>query len=271
MSWLGNFFGGVASSVAGGLIGSAFDSQDEQRQADISDSSWAYRQQNAHQLEVQDLKNAGLNPLLSSMNGNMASSANVSSSSGDKLNVVNAINSARQLRIEQENVDVQKTNAETAKYEAETNRLRQIKDASKTDSDIALNFANLDLTLKNIDLASAKTEREKQAIANDAKFLAGQLDLMQAQSQLTYGQLIEVNKKAELLANELKFQNNPEYQEFKALELRFNKAMEEGKLADAQKEGFQMLKSLGRYIDALNPFTSAGVRVGKGIGRLGGK
>lgn len=158
MGWLGDFIGGAVSAVTGGLIGDAFSSRDEQRQADISDSSWQFRQQNAHQFEVEDLKKAGLNPLLT-QGGNMASGASVSSSGTSRADILNAYNTAKQLQIEHMNAFTNRQNADT--------------NSSLGHSTIDLNKANIGLSKANEAYTNSQTIVNKDlALANIANSTA---------------------------------------------------------------------------------------------------
>lgn len=70
MSFLGGLIGTAVSTLAGHWSA--------KQNANIQRGQWAYQQSNAHQLEVQDLKNAGLNPILSASNSQIASMPQVS-------------------------------------------------------------------------------------------------------------------------------------------------------------------------------------------------
>lgn len=90
----------IAGAVAGGLFGRS----NAKKNAELSADNWTYQQSNAHQLEVQDLKNAGLNPILSATNSQMANMSPVSGSDyGFGSNITSAIQSAAQRKLEKEN------------------------------------------------------------------------------------------------------------------------------------------------------------------------
>lgn len=99
-------WGAIAGAVVGGLMGRS----NAKKNAELAADNWAYQQSNAHQLEVQDLKNAGLNPILSATHSQMANMSPVSGSDyGVGSNITSAIQGAAQRQLEKENklLDVQ--------------------------------------------------------------------------------------------------------------------------------------------------------------------
>ena len=67
----------AGATVIGGLLASHSAKKNAELQARLQRENWIYEQSHAHQLEVQDLKDAGLNPILSATNGQMASNMSV--------------------------------------------------------------------------------------------------------------------------------------------------------------------------------------------------
>lgn len=95
-----SLLGSIAGAVVGGLIGRS----NAKKNAELSANNWAYQQSNAHQLEVQDLKNAGLNPILSATHSQMAGMIPVSGSDyGVGSNITSAIQGEAQRKLEKEN------------------------------------------------------------------------------------------------------------------------------------------------------------------------
>lgn len=119
------------TELAGGLIGGALNSayQRSQMKAQVAAMKdlWSFQQQNAHQYEVQDLRNAGLNPILSATNSQLASMPSVSTPtsapySGLGNGLGNAITSGLKLDLEKKRLELDKLRAEAdiKKTEAET-------------------------------------------------------------------------------------------------------------------------------------------------------
>lgn len=77
MSWLSSFGSSLLGTVTNTLAGNWSAHQN----AKLARQNWTYQQQNAHQYEVEDLRKAGLNPILSATNSQIAGMSNVSGSS----------------------------------------------------------------------------------------------------------------------------------------------------------------------------------------------
>lgn len=105
MSWLSAAGSGIIGTLTSTLAGHWSAKQNAKIQRD----QWNYMQSNAHQLEVQDLKNAGLNPILSASNSQMASMPQVSDNGAAGASA-NILSSALQAAVSRENA---KTQAET--------------------------------------------------------------------------------------------------------------------------------------------------------------
>ena len=130
MSFLGiglPAFTELAGGLLGGALNSAYQRSKMKEQAAIMKDLWSFQQQNAHQFEVQDLRNAGLNPILSATNSQLASMPSVSTPtsapfSGLGNGLGNAITSGLKLDLEKKRLELDKMRAEAdiKKMEAET-------------------------------------------------------------------------------------------------------------------------------------------------------
>lgn len=101
MGFLSGLLGTAVSTLAGHWSA--------KQNAKIARDQWAYQQSNAHQLEVQDLRNAGLNPILSASNSQIASMPQVSDNGAASASA-NMLSSALQAAVSRQNA---KTQAET--------------------------------------------------------------------------------------------------------------------------------------------------------------
>lgn len=288
----GDVFGGVA----GGIISSAFGSNSAKKQAALQRQNWAYAQQNAHQFEVSDLKAAGLNPILSATNSQIAGmgSAPSMSDNGVGAGVTNSITAAL---TRQANVEIEKTKADIALKEAQINatnaRTNAISagiygnDTSKASERFGAETANIkaDTALKN----SSKSLQDSQKTfydiqgrelvrLNDAQ-IASIFSHMQNESALTSAQISEIQTKKAVNAAQVK-----------ALEAQAKDAIEHSNLEYWQKldiisdinsfsRKLQNLSDKQRYeylielpgniqnqtgfsLSLMNPFSTLGFRAG---------
>ena len=73
----------LASGIAGSIMKTNSAEKQTRLQAQLQRENWEYAQKNAHQFEVDDLKSAGLNPILSATNSQLASMPSVGGSSAE--------------------------------------------------------------------------------------------------------------------------------------------------------------------------------------------
>lgn len=189
--------GDVFGSLAGGLIGSAFGGNSAKKQAALQRQNWAYQQQNAHQFEVGDLKAAGLNPILSATNSQIAGmgSAPSTSDNGVGAGVTNSITAAL---TRQANVEIEKTKADIALIEAKANatnaRTNAITagihgdDISKANERYDADTANIksDTRLKNVTADYTSAKQSNEAKLTQAEFERIQNDIRIANEKLPY-------------------------------------------------------------------------------------
>lgn len=123
MSLFGSALGAI-TGVVGNLIGGSMQAHSASKQAELEArlqrENWEYAQKNAHQFEVEDLKNAGLNPILSANHSQLASMPAVSIPSGPSAygqlgsNITSALNSALSTEVEKSKVNLEKEKVKLA-------------------------------------------------------------------------------------------------------------------------------------------------------------
>lgn len=288
--------GDVFGSVAGGIVSSVLGSHSARKQAALQRQNWAYQQRNAHQFEVGDLKAAGLNPILSATNSQIAGmgSAPSMTDNGVGAGVTNSITAAL---TRQANVEIEKTKADIALKEAQTNaanaRTNAISagiygdDTSRASERYGAETANIkaDTSLKN----SSKSLQDAQKTFYDIQGrelvrmtdaqIASIFSHMQNESALTSAQISEIETKKAV-----------NYAQVKALEAQAKDAIEHSNLeywqkldiiADinsysrklqnlTDKQRYEYLSQLpgniqnqtGFGLTLMNPFTNFGMRAG---------
>lgn len=288
--------GDVFGSIAGGLIGSAFGGNSAKKQAALQRQNWAYQQQNAHQFEVSDLKAAGLNPILSATNSQIAGmgSAPSMSDNGAGAGVTNSITAAL---TRQANVEIEKTKADIALKEAQTNaanaRTNAISagiygnDTSKASERYGAETANIkaDTALKNSSKALQDAQKTyvdiqgRELVRLNGAQIASIFNHMENESALTSAQISEIETKKAV-----------NYAQVKALEAQAKDAIEHSNLEYWQKQEIitditstsRMLQNLtdkqrfeylsgklgnvqnqtGFGLSLMNPFTNFGMKAG---------
>ncbi|WP_444349448.1 hypothetical protein, partial [Phascolarctobacterium succinatutens] len=195
MSWL--------SDLGGGLLNTAFSTiaghWSAKQNSKIDRDQWRYMMSNAHQLEVQDLKNAGLNPILSASNSQIASMPNVSDN-GAAGAASNALSSALQASVSRQNAKLQ-AEIEGQRIENERNRLALDKEryswqnkldasqislneglskytSSKMLNETQLNLANIERIRNDIEIANKKLPYEIDNIVANTQNARATADYM---------------------------------------------------------------------------------------------
>ncbi|MEE0509313.1 hypothetical protein [Phascolarctobacterium succinatutens] len=227
MSWL--------SAAGSGLIGTAFSTLaghwSAKQNAKISRDQWAYMQSNAHQLEVQDLKNAGLNPILSASNSQMASMPQVSDNGAAGASA-SILSSAIQANVNRENAKLQAETEgqhiqnerdrialekEELGYKKERYSWQNKLDASqiglndisgkyisaKQVNETRLNDANIERIRNDIEIANKKLPYEIDKIVADTENARATASYMLSAVKLNASRVKLTDKQREQLENEL--------------------------------------------------------------------
>lgn len=143
MSFLGSALGGIVSSV-GSLFGARMQNS---AQSGLMAQSAAYAResmQNRHQWEVEDLRKAGLNPILSSTN---SAGGQISVGTGQAAgpDFAKALESLAHSALMKKTMDLAKFSADTDRIKADADLLRARQDEKRTISAIELNKAQSSL------------------------------------------------------------------------------------------------------------------------------
>ncbi len=189
MSWfkVGAALGGA---LLGGLLNKSSAKSQAQQNADLSRENWIYQQSNAHQLEVQDLKNAGLNPILSATNSQMAGMSPVSGQSsgqGELLNsaIANIMDIQAKKEMQKADLDIEGQKLKNEQLRTQIQRDEADAQIAKWKSEGKLLDVQADYTSAKqgweLNESNARVEHIKSDIANASARLAGELELMKKQ------------------------------------------------------------------------------------------
>lgn len=158
--------GDVFGSLAGGLIGSAFGGQSAKKQAALQRQNWAYAQSNAHQFEVNDLKAAGLNPILSATNSQIAGMGAAPSTSDNGMtaamssSVTSALSRALNADIEGKKLDNDLKRIKIERDTADADIRRAAAYVKLSDADIELKKANANYLIGETTNSAKRTNQD---------------------------------------------------------------------------------------------------------------
>ena len=221
MSWLSAAGSGIIGTITSTLAGHWSAKQNAKIQRD----QWNYMQSNAHQLEVQDLKNAGLNPILSASNSQMASMPQVSDNGAAGASA-NILSSALQANVARENA---KLAAETEGQHIDNERKRLELDkerysfqnrldasqislndtlgkytTSKMLNETQLNLANIERIRNDIEIANKKLPYEIDNIVANTQNARATADYMLSMVKLNAAKVKLTDKQREQIESDLK-------------------------------------------------------------------
>lgn len=153
MDW--SAIGGAALDFAGALFGNSATADMQQANIEWQREQLTHR----HQWEVQDLKKAGLNPILSAMNGTGAVSAGSPQGVAPQLGkALEALSHSALMKKQEEIVDFQN---ETERIKANADMLRAKQEEARTESAIGLNQSQSTLALKSAEMLDKNYELNK--------------------------------------------------------------------------------------------------------------
>lgn len=169
MSFLGSAAGAVGGAIVGGIVGHYSAKQN----AALSRQNWIYQQSNAHQLEVQDLKKAGLNPILSATNSQMAGMSPVS---GSDYGAGQAFSSAIQAALDRKSKqELQANDLAIERLKLENDKLRIGIQRDEADAQIAKWKSEGKLLDIQADYTSSKKINEANESAMRVRYIANQI------------------------------------------------------------------------------------------------
>lgn len=207
--FLGELVAGIAGDIVGGFIGSAFQQDNMSHQAGLQKDLMKYQSdlqmentrelnQNKHQWEVDDLKNAGLNPILSAGSSAFATAPVVSGSSvgsnpSYSPNLGGLLNSAINQEVQSKRLDneLKKIDIDKGKLELDTQIAHEAtipesvarQTFTMTQEERTRQQITIDRQLadKDIEIKSEQVKTIIQDRVNSIKMLEGQLEYWRMQ------------------------------------------------------------------------------------------
>ncbi len=265
MSFLGSAAGAIGGSLVGGLVGSYSAKQN----AALSLSNWKYMQSNAHQLEVEDLKKAGLNPILSATNSQVAGMSSVSGSDyGAGQSFSNAIQAEANRRLEKENklLDV---NIKEKELDNEAKRIEIEDYISRRQADlwqVQGNYYNAQVA-NDTKRTNAVVAKVFSDIANSRDITSATVRQLNSGTALNYKQIAKLGADMKKIVSEASLTDTQRI----ALLREINSGTKalENKRASQQSEYLdtwfgELQNKFGFGFELMNPFARGGVRTSKG-------
>ncbi len=193
MSFLGSFFSPLMSMAQTAFSGHV-SRQNATHNADLERSNWQYMQSNAHQLEIDDLKNAGLNPILSATNSQLASMPSVSGQSVSDNGIGAAFAQAASAK-ELKSMDLENRKLEL-QVDALSKGIKLDKDGNVIDSSLAEDSISADTFLKKSQAAEATSAVGFNNAQKDYYVgkTANELNLTKAQVDSIYNNIYNSNR-----------------------------------------------------------------------------
>lgn len=162
---------GAGADLLGGLMGNAFSSAAEgdafsdnvalmRFQNELNQENYKHR----HQWEVEDLRAAGLNPILSANSGATVAGAGLPTMAQRKtpdFDVSKAANAITQSALAKKQIEIADKNAESERIKADADMLRARQDEARTPSAIALTTAQEKEALKKVEMADKYYDMDK--------------------------------------------------------------------------------------------------------------
>lgn len=281
-----SFLGSLGSSLFGTVTNALAGHWSAKQNAGLSRANWTFAQSNAHQLEAQDLAKAGLNPILSATNSQIAGMGSVSGNSvsdnGLGASATNASvqkylkgidaeiegkkldNDLKRINIENENLKLQKwlsehqaknldADSEMKSSQTGVNNAQVVYLREQTNSLHRLTSAQIDSIYNHMNNESALTSAQISEIESKKSVNLAQIKALEAQakdaiehSNLTYWQKLDIV--SDINSASRKLRNLTDQQRYEYLT---------SSLGDVQNQA-----SFG--LSLMNPFTNFGMRVGSG-------
>ena len=161
-----SFLGSLGSSLFGTVTNALAGHWSAKQNAGLTRQNWSYAQSNAHQLEAQDLAKAGLNPILSATNSQIAGMGAVSGNSVSDNGLGTAsINSATQKYLKGIDAEIEGKKLDNDLKRIEIEKANSASQISLNKSIESLNKSTADVNNANVIHINAQTASLRQLTA----------------------------------------------------------------------------------------------------------
>ncbi len=188
------FLGSIGASIAGNIVDSAFGRSNAKYSADLQYNNWVKQMSNAHQLEVADLRKAGLNPILSATNSQMAGIGSAPSiTTGNTAdNLTSASIASMQNKTALKGLEIEDKKAETERLNAATNLKNAETQERLAASQGFVNNALVDYYEAGSAYQFAQRDKALQDIANSIRITDATVEQLKSGTALNYKQIDKI-------------------------------------------------------------------------------
>lgn len=284
-----SFLSSLGLSTLGTAVNTLAGNWSAKQNASLSKDTWRYQQQNAHQFEVQDLRAAGLNPILSATNSQIAGMSSVSSPSVSDNGVFSSMAqaaSAKELKKMDLENELLKTKVDAAKNGVIVKDDGSI-ERTAADKRFGAETANIESDTNLKDITAGYTSSKQ---VNEKNFINAQIDQIR-------NQMANENRLTDAQISRIESQKAVDMATIHTLAAQAKQAISQSSLLDKEKESIQAdldsyvtklanlsakqrydmllggiergdnatgyLNEFGFVMDLLNPFQSFGTSAGK--------
>lgn len=158
--FLGGLLGG-ALDIVGGIIGADMQNSASEHMQD-NNIQWQKEQlQNKHQWEVEDLRKAGLNPILSAPNASSAVSAGSPQGANPNIQLSKSLEAIANSSLMKKQEEIAQYDADTRRISAEAEWMRAEQEKARTSSAVGLNEATSGYYVKQTEMLDKNYELQK--------------------------------------------------------------------------------------------------------------
>lgn len=266
-----SFLGSLGSSLFGTVTNALAGHWSAKQNAGLARQNWSYAQSNAHQLEAQDLQKAGLNPILSATNSQIAGMGAVSGNSVSDNGLGSAsMNSATQKYLKGIDAEIEGKKLDNDLKRIEIEKANSASQISLNTSQEGVNRSTADVNNAQVgyikqettslrDMTEAQVKQIGQDIQNSIEITRATVAKYGAESEAARAVAAEAYGRLQLVLEQVTGQRLDNQQMQRILD---------NPKAELDADTWNFVKkstlwsgiySLGQYIKSISPFGNASV------------